>query len=63
MNPFFLIAGIVALVHGIRDVLQYLQVKNLLTTFLHFHDNREGEIPSAIASLVLAAIFLAGGLA
>jgi hypothetical protein len=62
MNLILIGVGIFAFLHGIRDILQYMGKKNFLTTFLHFNDNPEGEIPSAIASFIIAAIFLYPGL-
>jgi len=57
MDLIFLAIGVLAFIHGIRDVLQYYGMKNFLTTFLQFYGSKRGEIMSAIASFSISILF------
>jgi hypothetical protein len=58
MNLVYLALSFISFIHGIRDVLHYYGKKNFFTRFLHFYDNRKGEIPSAIVSFSLSGLLL-----
>ena len=63
MNLVYFALSFLSFIHGIRDILHYYGRKNFLTMFLHFYDNRKGEIPSAILSFSLSGLLLWVGIA
>lgn len=56
MDLIILGVGLLAFLHGVRDVLQYYGKKNFFTQFMHLIDNKKMEIPSAIISFAAAIL-------
>ena len=56
MNSLLLVVSVLLFFHGLRDIMQYFGMRNVLTEFMHVIKNKKMELPSAVVSFLASIV-------